>query len=164
MMGSDPTDVISMKRWLAFLEGGLLPIISLTSLHFFVKYESNKNEVISEVVDKSPVESDINETNINKLTDLQVEANKVWDKVKELKEDGKLPPDLTDEEKLEEPTALAFTPYEDEEETKNTTLTENKEIENTKFPMDKMMEFDDSMTTTTTNDDYIKRLSYVKNI
>jgi len=28
-----------MKRWLAFLEGGLLPIISLTSLHFFVKYD-----------------------------------------------------------------------------------------------------------------------------
>jgi hypothetical protein len=36
---TDSTDVISMKRWLAFLEGGLLPIISLTSLHFFVKYE-----------------------------------------------------------------------------------------------------------------------------
>ena len=41
-LGSDPTDVISMKRWLAFLEGGLLPIISLTSLHFFVKYETPK--------------------------------------------------------------------------------------------------------------------------
>jgi hypothetical protein len=39
-IGSDSTDVISMKRWLAFLEGGLLPIISLTSLHFFVKYET----------------------------------------------------------------------------------------------------------------------------
>lgn len=39
-IGSDSTDVISMKRWLAFLSGGLLPIISLTSLHFFVKYET----------------------------------------------------------------------------------------------------------------------------
>lgn len=39
-IGADSTDVISMKRWLAFLEGGLLPIISLTSLHFFVKYET----------------------------------------------------------------------------------------------------------------------------
>ena len=38
-MGTELTDTIGMKRWLAFLEGGLLPIISLTSLHFFVKYE-----------------------------------------------------------------------------------------------------------------------------
>lgn len=37
--GSDTSDIISMKRWLAFLEGGLLPIISLTSLHFFVNYD-----------------------------------------------------------------------------------------------------------------------------
>ena len=42
MLGSDISDIISQKRWLAFLEGGLLPIISLTSLHFFVKYDSNK--------------------------------------------------------------------------------------------------------------------------
>jgi len=39
LMGTELTDVVGMKRWLAFLEGGLLPIISLTSLHFFVKYE-----------------------------------------------------------------------------------------------------------------------------
>ena len=39
LMGTETTDLIGMKRWLAFLEGGLLPIISLTSLHFFVKYE-----------------------------------------------------------------------------------------------------------------------------
>ena len=41
MLGSDPGDIISQKRWLAFLEGGLLPIISLTSLHFFTKYDKN---------------------------------------------------------------------------------------------------------------------------
>jgi hypothetical protein len=39
LMGTETTDLVGMKRWLAFLEGGLLPIISLTSLHFFVKYE-----------------------------------------------------------------------------------------------------------------------------
>ena len=38
-MGTELTDTVGMKRWLAFLEGGLLPVISLTSLHFFVKYE-----------------------------------------------------------------------------------------------------------------------------
>lgn len=41
-LGSDIGDVISLKRWLAFLEGGLLPIISLTSLHFFIKYKNNE--------------------------------------------------------------------------------------------------------------------------
>jgi hypothetical protein len=46
--GTDITDVISLKRWLAFLEGGLLPIISLTSLHFFIKYEDNKPDSTTE--------------------------------------------------------------------------------------------------------------------
>lgn len=45
-LGSDISDVVSLKRWLAFLEGGLLPIISLTSLHFFIKYEDNKDKEI----------------------------------------------------------------------------------------------------------------------
>ena len=43
-MGTETTDVVGMKRWLAFLEGGLLPLISLTSLHFFVTYEKNETE------------------------------------------------------------------------------------------------------------------------
>jgi len=49
MLGSDPTDISSQKRWLAFLEGGLLPIISLTSLHFFTKYDRNRPEEKEEV-------------------------------------------------------------------------------------------------------------------
>jgi hypothetical protein len=49
MLGSDINDVISQKRWLAFLGGGLLPIISLTSLHFFVKYDELTKEGDNEV-------------------------------------------------------------------------------------------------------------------
>jgi hypothetical protein len=45
MLGSDINDVVVHKRWLAFLGGGLLPIISLTSLHFFIKYENPNNEL-----------------------------------------------------------------------------------------------------------------------
>jgi hypothetical protein len=56
-IGSDSTDVNSMKRWLAFLEGGLLPIISLTSLHFFVKYDGSENEPVNE-----PVNDTVNDT------------------------------------------------------------------------------------------------------
>lgn len=63
---SDSTDVIAMKRWLAILEGGFLPLISLASLHFFVKYEKpeekeNKGidlEKISNKVDKALEELD----------------------------------------------------------------------------------------------------------
>ena len=58
MFGSDLTDVVSLKRWLAFLSGGLLPIISLTSLHFFVKYdelidENNKDVMSVNVIEES---------------------------------------------------------------------------------------------------------------
>lgn len=52
MLGSDPGDIVSQKRWLAFLEGGLLPIISLTSLHFFTKYDRNNSKKTDEVTDK----------------------------------------------------------------------------------------------------------------
>jgi len=48
-LGTEQTDVVGLKRWLAFLEGGLLPIISLTSLHFFVKYDTPEEEIIKEV-------------------------------------------------------------------------------------------------------------------
>jgi hypothetical protein len=56
----------------------------------------------------------ISNENIEKLVDLQEESKIVWDKVKELKEQGLLPVQ-TEEEKMDEPTALAFTPYEVEE-------------------------------------------------
>ena len=129
MIGSDTTDIPSMKRWLAFLEGGLLPIISLTSLHFFVKYDEKKEDETPQVPTNNPTSTDqvttkyrpsndevIDEKNVEKLTDLQKEANRVWEKVNELKEEGKLPPPPTEEELEEEPMALAFTPYEIEED------------------------------------------------
>ena len=133
MIGSDATDVPAMKRWLAFLEGGLLPIISLTSLHFFVKYDEKKEDddgdETPQVPTKYPTSTDqvptkyrpsndevIDEKNVEKLTNLQKEVNRVWEKVNELKEEGKLPLPPTEEELEEEPTALAFTPYEIEED------------------------------------------------
>ena len=71
-LGSDPTDVISMKRWLAFLEGGLLPIISLTSLHFFVKYETPKidttKELLGEIVEELNTDQ-VNDQVTDQVTD-----------------------------------------------------------------------------------------------
>jgi hypothetical protein len=58
MMGLDSSDPINHKRWLALLTGGLLPLISLTCLHFFIKYggadESETNKEILE--SKTPEE------------------------------------------------------------------------------------------------------------
>ena len=61
MLGSKANDVIAMKRWLAFLEGGLLPVISLTSLHFFTKYDDGKsgNEEVKEVIKEVIVEKEV---------------------------------------------------------------------------------------------------------
>jgi hypothetical protein len=61
MLGSKANDVISMKRWLAFLEGGLLPIISLTSLHFFTKYDAGKTDTteVKEIIKEVIVEKEI---------------------------------------------------------------------------------------------------------
>ena len=114
MIGSDPLDIPSMKRWLAFLEGGLLPIISLTSLHFFVKYESvNPSKKEGEDNVDGGISEEIKKEESNNVQDV---ANKVWEKVNELRDEGKLPPEPTEEELLNEPTALAFTPYEVEDE------------------------------------------------
>ena len=87
-LGTEPGDVISLKRWLAFLEGGLLPIISLTSLHFFVKYDEVKPKVegitegitegVNEVenkVEEIPTTEDeiIDDKRIDNLVDIQEE-------------------------------------------------------------------------------------------
>lgn len=145
MIGSDPLDIPSMKRWLAFLEGGLLPIISLTSLHFFVKYESvNPSKKVGEGISDGGISEEIKKEESNNVQDV---ANRVWEKVNELRDEGKLPPEPTEEELLNEPTALAFTPYEVEDEIEGSiddviTLSEKdseifvEEIDNPKEPND----------------------------
>ena len=60
-IGSDLSDVIAQKRWLALLEGGLLPIISLTSLHFFIKYD---NIDLEKPIDNIEPEVPLNEEKI----------------------------------------------------------------------------------------------------
>lgn len=51
-MGSDLKDLVAQRRWLALLEGGLLPLISLTCLHFFIQY--GEIDKINETVVKEP--------------------------------------------------------------------------------------------------------------
>ena len=77
MLGSKANDVIAMKRWLAFLEGGLLPVISLTSLHFFTKYDDGKtgNEKVTEVIKEVIVEKEvIKEVIVEKIVEKIIEV------------------------------------------------------------------------------------------
>jgi len=84
--GTKATDIVSLKRWLAFLEGGLLPIISLTSLHFFVKYEkpnqvNNIEEEIPEVIEEEIPEviEEVIEEEIPEVIEEEVLSNELVD-------------------------------------------------------------------------------------
>lgn len=45
-LGSNISDMVAQRRWLALLSGGLLPLISLASLHFFIKYGGMDDEIV----------------------------------------------------------------------------------------------------------------------
>jgi hypothetical protein len=94
---------IFQKRILSLVSGAILPVVALGFIKSLVDYirPSNSNEEPNE-----PTPEDR----------LKTESDRVWEKVKELREEGKLPPEPTEEELADEPTALAFTPYEKEEE------------------------------------------------
>jgi len=65
LIGSDTSNLLAQRRWLALLEGGLLPLISLTCLHFFIKYdESDYVEVESKIDTPAQIEvpAQINES------------------------------------------------------------------------------------------------------
>jgi hypothetical protein len=111
---SDAEDIIAQRRLLAVLEGGLLPLISLTCLHFFIKYGDRDLEKI-EYSEPDNIEESEEKIKDYEKSDLQEEADRVWEKVRELREEGKLPSDLTEDEKLEEPSSLANSSYRNEE-------------------------------------------------
>ena len=88
-LGSDVNDVIAQKRWLALLEGGLLPIISLASLHFFIKYGGIDDEKLKTT---EPVKETI-------VEEPKTEEPKT--------EEPKTEEPKTEEPKTEEPTKLS---------------------------------------------------------
>jgi hypothetical protein len=125
---SDTADLVSQRRLLAILEGGLLPLISLTCLHFFIKYgdrDSQESEPIVSGKIVEPIKSD--------------ESKRVWEKVKELREEGKLPVP-TEEDLADEPTALANSQYRNEEpmiEDNVIFIDESQIIESPKDPIER---------------------------
>jgi len=68
-IGVESNDTVGLKRWLAFLGGGLLPIISLTSLHFFVTYQDSQDEPDNTDTEPNTVE-------VEKIVEVPVEVIK----------------------------------------------------------------------------------------
>ena len=84
LMGFDTTDMVSQRRWLALLSGGLLPIISLTSLHFFIRYGDMDKEKVKLEENTDPIKPEIiNDEPI--VNNLQPEI--LEDKVEDTKEE-----------------------------------------------------------------------------
>jgi len=89
MLGSKANDVIAMKRWLAFLEGGLLPVISLTSLHFFTKYDDGHTDTteVKEIIKEVIVEKELIKevpVEVEKIVEVPVEVEKIIEKIIEV--------------------------------------------------------------------------------
>jgi hypothetical protein len=166
--GTDITDVISLKRWLAFLEGGLLPIISLTSLHFFIKYDDNRTEKIEESSEDNDVIPEkieypfsgtiepYSDTTYNNIPNIEqiVEEDVVQDTVEYVEEDT-----VQDNDILTEPTITDLT-----EEVNETTNEVEEDEEQFKYETSQYFDIQDQLTpvTTTTTDDGIRRLTYTK--
>ena len=72
----------------------------------------------------TPQDTDQVPTRFRPSTD---EVKRVWERVKQLKAEGKLPPDPTEEEIMDEPTALAFTPYNDYDDEETVQVDEHVE-------------------------------------
>jgi len=85
-MGIEKTDLNTHKTVLAFLTGGLLPIISLTFAHMLVKFTEKNKEVVEDV------ETDLTEEDVQEIFEEQIK-----DKEKE-----KWTPSNDDLEKLEQ--------------------------------------------------------------
>jgi hypothetical protein len=112
MLGSKANDVIAMKRWLAFLEGGFLPIISLTSLHFFTKYDDGKsgNEEVKEVIKEVIVEKEvIKEVPVEVIKEVEkiVEVEKIIERIVEVPVFQPIEDDLNFIENPDEPKFIS---------------------------------------------------------
>lgn len=81
-MGVDTSDLIAQKRMLALLEGGLLPLISLTCLHFFIQYDG-KPKGIEEIVEEI---KELQEELEEEKEELQEEVEKANENLAELED------------------------------------------------------------------------------
>lgn len=81
LLGVEPTDLIGHKRVLALFAGGLLPVISLSFLHFLVKFtEENK---VSDTKEEKPVEIKAESTEVIKTEEKPTIVEPIEEKIVE---------------------------------------------------------------------------------
>jgi hypothetical protein len=110
----DEWSALDHRRLLAIVQGGTLPVMSLTALHFYIQFGQIETDPIV-YEEKDNIEDSKEPVEEHEKSDLQKEADRVWETVARLKEEGVFP-EATAEELADEPSALAFTPYLEEYE------------------------------------------------
>ena len=103
LFGLTDSEPLFQKRVLAIISGAVLPLVALGFIKSLVDYIKPADE-----------ETEKTESTTESNGGLKETEKRVWGKVKELKKEGKLP-EWTEEEIADEPSALAFTPYDVEE-------------------------------------------------
>lgn len=159
-LGVDSTDVVSHRRILAFITGGLIPFISLTFAHMLIVYSSKtqNNEDVVEPTIEPTVEPIIITEEV--IEDLSTKAGKIEAQQPE----EKINPSPEELIRLEE--ALKFL----QRKVKTIDTVEEVETEETTtYYVDDEVIIDEPQETTTTTlpeetKDKIKRLSYTKNV
>jgi hypothetical protein len=124
LFGLTDEEPIFQKRILSIISGAVLPLVALGFIKSLVDYikpseeepvaasQSAVNDQITDSVTSTyePVNEPVNEGGYVMGKD---ELRRIFERVETLREEGKLPT-VTEEDIENEPTALAFTPYETE--------------------------------------------------
>ncbi len=101
LFGLVDSDPIEQKRILSIVSGAILPLVALGFIKSLVDY-IRPDDAVNDAVNDAVTQPNLNE-----------EAKKVWEKVDELRKEGKLPK-ITEEDLADEPTALANSQYREE--------------------------------------------------
>lgn len=113
LFGMVEEELIFQKRILSIVSGAILPIVALGFIKSLVDYIRPGSEVQITINDQI-TDSVTQIKEVEDPKELSKKAKEVWARVNKLKDEGKLP--IHSEEDLVEPSALAFTPYDIEEE------------------------------------------------
>jgi hypothetical protein len=114
LFGLVDEEIIAQKRILSIVSGAILPIVALGFIKSLVDYIRPSEEIVEVKINDQITDSVTQIEEVEDPKELSKKAKEVWAKVNELREEGKL--HIHSEEDLVEPSALAFTPYDVEEE------------------------------------------------
>ena len=161
-LGIDPTDVVSHRRILAFITGGLIPFISLTFAHMLIVY-SNKiqtGETTEPIIDEPVVEPTPTVLTEEEIIELSKKAGKI--EAEEVEE--KINPNSEDLQRLEEALKNLQNKSQIEEVVEEPVETE----ETTKYFVDDeevvVEETPETSPLPEDTQDKIRRLSYTKDV